>query len=77
MATAAKPIPEGYHTITPYLIVRDAGEAIAFYQEAFGAIERFRLNGPDGKSVMHGKSAIRSSSWAVSRLPRNANRPPP
>ncbi len=61
MATAVKPIPEGYHTITPYLVVRDAAEAIAFYQKAFGAIERFRLAGPDGKSVMHGELQIGDS----------------
>lgn len=36
MVTAAKPIPEGYHTITPHVVVRDATEAIAFYQKAFG-----------------------------------------
>lgn len=61
MATATKPIPEGYHTITPYLIVRDANAAMAFYQKAFGAVERFRLAGPDGKSVMHGELQIGDS----------------
>jgi uncharacterized glyoxalase superfamily protein PhnB len=61
MATKPKPIPEGYHTITPYLVVRDAAEALAFYQKAFGALERFRLPGPDGKSVMHGELQIGDS----------------
>lgn len=61
MAVAAKPIPEGYHTITPYLVVRDAGEAMDFYQKAFGAVERYRLPGPDGKSVMHGELQIGDS----------------
>jgi PhnB protein len=46
---ATKPIPEGYHTITPYLAVDDAAEAIEYYQEAFGAKERVRMNAPDGK----------------------------
>ncbi len=44
-----KPIPEGYHTLTPYLVVKGAGEAIEFYKKAFGAKERFRINGPDGR----------------------------
>ena len=46
---ATKPIPEGYHTITPYLAVGDAAEAIEYYQEAFGAKERVRMKAPDGK----------------------------
>ena len=61
MVTAAKLIPEGYHTITPHLVVRDAAEAIAFYQKAFGAVENYRLPGPDGKSVMHGELQIGDS----------------
>lgn len=44
-----KPIPDGYHTATPYLIIRGAGEAIEFYQKAFGATELFRFPTPDGK----------------------------
>lgn len=46
---AVKPIPEGYHSVTPYLIIEGAGEAIAFYQKAFGAKELFRFPTPDGK----------------------------
>jgi PhnB protein len=46
---AVKPIPDGYHTITPYLIVRDASQALTFYQEAFGATELMRMPMPDGK----------------------------
>lgn len=45
----AKPIPDGYHDLTPYLAVRRATEAIEFYKRAFGAKERMRLEGPDGK----------------------------
>ena len=44
-----KPIPEGYHSITPYLIVRGAADAIEFYTKAFGAVELFRFPAPDGK----------------------------
>jgi PhnB protein len=56
-----KPIPEGFYTITPYLVVRSVADALAFYQKAFGAIERFRLSGPDGKSVMHAELQIGDS----------------
>jgi PhnB protein len=43
------PIPEGYHSVTPYLIIRGAADAIEFYKKAFGATELFRFPGPDGK----------------------------
>lgn len=42
------PIPEGYHTATPYLIVRGAAQAIEFYKNAFGARENLRVNAPGG-----------------------------
>ncbi len=44
-----KPIPDGYHTATPYLIIGGAGDAIEFYKKAFGAKELFRFPTPDGK----------------------------
>jgi PhnB protein len=44
-----KPVPEGYHTATPYLVVDGANEAIEFYRRAFGATERLRMPAPDGK----------------------------
>ncbi|HEV7473188.1 MAG TPA: VOC family protein [Pyrinomonadaceae bacterium] len=46
---AVKPIPDGYHTATPYLIVNGAAAAIEFYKSAFGATELFRFPAPDGK----------------------------
>jgi PhnB protein len=46
---AVKPIPEGYHTVTPYLAVDDAAEAIEYYKKAFGAKERVRMEAPGGK----------------------------
>lgn len=49
MSDQVKPIPEGYHAVTPYLIVNNAIEAINFYHQAFGAEELFRLPMPDGK----------------------------
>jgi PhnB protein len=46
---AVKPIPDGDHAVTPYLIVSDGTAAIEFYRNAFGARERMRLTRPDGK----------------------------
>jgi PhnB protein len=46
---AVKPIPEGYHSVTPYLIINGATEAIEFYKKAFGATELFRFPAPGGK----------------------------
>jgi uncharacterized glyoxalase superfamily protein PhnB len=48
-----KPIPEGFHTITPHIVVKDASKALDFYKKAFGAEELGRHLGPDGKSIMH------------------------
>ena len=56
-----KPIPEGYHTITPMCVFKDARQAIAFYKAAFGAEERFVLPGPDGVGVMHAEIKIGTS----------------
>ena len=60
MSTKPKPIPDGYHTVTPYLILKDAAKAIDFYQKAFGAIEMVRMPGPGGK-VMHAEIKIGDS----------------
>lgn len=57
---ATKPIPEGYHTVTPYLAVDDAAEAIAYYTKAFGAKERSRMEAPDG-SIGHAELEIGDS----------------
>jgi PhnB protein len=55
-----KPIPDGYNSVTPYLIVQGAAKAIEFYKNVFGASERMRLPGPDGK-VAHAELQIGSS----------------
>ncbi len=55
-----KAVPEGYRTVTPFLRVNGAREAIAFYKQAFGAEERSIAPGPDGK-VMHGEIKIGDS----------------
>ena len=60
MAAKVKPVPEGYHTATPYLIVKDAARAVEYYKKAFGATELMRLPGPDGK-IMHAEVKIGTS----------------
>jgi PhnB protein len=55
-----KPVPDGYHTLTPFLTVRDAVRAIEFYKAAFGAEERGVMKAPDGK-VMHAELKIGDS----------------
>jgi PhnB protein len=52
--------PDGYHSVTPYLVVKDAAHAIEFYKKVFGAQELFRLGGPDGK-VGHAELRIGDS----------------
>jgi PhnB protein len=59
-AMAVKPIPDGYSTVTPYLIVRGAAKALDFYQRAFGAAELMRVPGPEGK-IMHAEIKIGNS----------------
>jgi PhnB protein len=53
MSESTKLIPDSYHSINAYLVVRNAPKAIEFYKKAFGAEERFRMHGPDGKTIMH------------------------
>ncbi len=55
-----QPIPEGYHSITPYLIVKGAAAAIDFYKKAFGANELMQLDGPQG-TLMHAEIQIGDS----------------
>ena len=60
MTSSVRPIPEGYHSLTPYLIVNDAAGAIAFYKEAFGAAEVMRMAAPGGR-VGHAELKIGDS----------------
>jgi PhnB protein len=60
MATTTKPIPEGYHSATPYLIVKGAAEAIDFYKRTFGATETFRMADPSG-GIAHAEIKIGDS----------------
>ena len=52
-----KPVPDGYHTLTPYLIVKGGAEALDFYKRAFGAVEEERIQHADGK-VGHAEITI-------------------
>ena len=63
---AVAPIPPGYASVTPYIIVRDAKKAIDFYQRALGAVELFRLDGPDGK-IAHAEIKIGNSPVMLPR----------
>jgi PhnB protein len=60
MANKVKPIPEGYYSITPYLVIKGAAAAIDFYKEAFGAVEILRMPQPDGR-VGHAELKIGNS----------------
>jgi PhnB protein len=57
---AVKPVPDGYHTATPYLVVQNAANAIEFYKKAFGATELMRMPGPGGR-IMHAEIKIGDS----------------
>jgi len=57
---AVKPIPDGYHSVTPYLVVQGVAKLIDFLKQAFDAKEIERMAGPDG-SVMHGEVRIGDS----------------
>jgi PhnB protein len=60
MGNGVNPIPEGFHTVTPYMTIKDAASAIEFYKEAFGATEIFRWAEPDGH-VRHAEIVIGDS----------------
>ena len=60
MKSQVKPIPKGYHSVTPYLIVDDAAAALTFYARAFGAVEKLRMPGPDHR-IMHAEIQIGDS----------------
>jgi PhnB protein len=65
MSERAEKIPDGYHSINPYLVVRNAAKAIEFYKKAFSAEERFRMHGPDGKTIMHADLKIGDSVFML------------
>jgi PhnB protein len=60
-APAVRPIPERFHTLTPYLSVNGAARLIEFLKEGFGAVEKFRVNRPGSEMVMHAEMRIGDS----------------
>jgi len=65
VASKDKPFPEGFHTITPYLVIEGAGAAIDFYKAAFGATELFRMPQPDGR-IGHAELKVGDSVFMLS-----------
>ena len=71
-----KPIPEGYRTVTPYLVVKGAAAAIEFYKKAFRAVETMRMSQPDGK-IGHAELRIGDSPVMVAdEIPETGYRGP-
>lgn len=60
MGDSANPVPEGFHTVTPYVTVKGAADAIEFYKRAFGAREIFRLSDEDGR-IRHAEVVVGDS----------------
>lgn len=76
MSNAVKPIPEGFHSVTPYLMIKDAAAAIEYYKKVFGATEAGRLDGPGGK-IAHAEIKIGDSIIMVAdEFPQWGNRSP-
>lgn len=71
MSKQVNPVPQGYHTVTPYLIFKDAAPAIDFYKKALGASEVMRMNGPDGR-VSHAEIKIGDSLIMLGSAPPNS-----
>jgi PhnB protein len=76
MNAKAKPIPDGFHTLTPYLMVKGAAKAVDFYERAFGAKELVRMPGPDGKSIAHAELAIGDSILMLADEYRDSGKSP-
>ncbi len=71
----AKPIPEGYHAVTPQLVFQDASKAIAFYEKVFGAKEVVRMPGPGGK-IWHAELQLGDSKIFVMDAMMPGTEPP-
>ena len=65
MSSKVKPVPEDRHTVTPYLTIKNAGAAIEFYKQVFGATEKMRMAEPDGK-VGHAEIEIGNARIMIS-----------
>ena len=71
MISKAKPIPEGFHSVTPYLCVSDAAGALEFYKKAFGATELMRMPDPSGR-IGHAEIKIGDSIIMLGGTPQTS-----
>ncbi len=72
-----KKIPDGYHSITPYLTVKNGSQAIEFYKKAFEAKELVRMMTPDGKAIAHAELKIGDSAFMLAdEIPEMKNLSP-
>jgi len=74
---AVKPIPEGMHTLTPNLVLRDCAKAIEFYKKALGAKELSRMDAPGGKGIWHAELRIGDSTVFMNDEMPGMGRPAP
>ena len=71
------PIPEGFHTLTPHITVKNTKAALEFYKKAFGGETLFTMPGPDGESIMHAEVQIGDSRLMVcDEFPGGCKAPP-
>lgn len=74
---SVSPIPEGFHTVTPHIIVNSAADAMEFYKKAFGAEEILRLEMPGGQGIMHAEIKIGDSTIMIAEeFPGNPMKSP-
>jgi PhnB protein len=72
-----KKIPNGFHSITPYLNIKNCAQAIEFYKKAFDAKEKFRMATPDGKAIAHAEIQIGDSLLMMAdEMPQMHNKSP-
>ena len=71
------PVPQGMHTLTPNLVLRDCSKAIEFYKRALGAQEVVRMPSPDGKSIWHAELRIGDSIFFLNDEMPGMGRPAP
>lgn len=74
---SVNPIPQGFHTLTPNLVLRDCAKAIEFYKKALGAQEISRMPSPDGKSIWHAELKIGDSIFMMADEMPGMSRPAP
>ena len=72
MTQKVSPVPESYHTVTPYLVVKEAAKAIEFYEKAFGAEQTFRIDAPGGR-IAHADIVIGNSHVMLGDLPQDGD----